>query len=87
MPRGARYAGAYYRLNGAHAGPPPAHRIGIWLGAYRPRMLALTGRLAEGWIPSASYLPPERLAEAHARIDDAPPRLAGTPPRSSASTT
>ena len=26
------------------AGPAPAHRVGIWIGAYKPRMLALTGR-------------------------------------------
>lgn len=69
--RGVRYAGSHYRLGGAHAGPPPAHPIGIWVGAYRPRMLALTGRLADGWIPSAPYLPPPLLAEAHSRIDEA----------------
>jgi alkanesulfonate monooxygenase SsuD/methylene tetrahydromethanopterin reductase-like flavin-dependent oxidoreductase (luciferase family) len=34
-------------------------------------MLRLTGRLADGWLPSAPYLPPERLAEANRVIDDA----------------
>jgi len=34
-------------------------------------MLGLIGRLADGWVPSASYMPPERLAGAQARIDAA----------------
>jgi hypothetical protein len=34
-------------------------------------MLRLVGRLADGWVPSSSYMPPERLADAQARIDDA----------------
>ncbi len=38
-------------------GPPPVHPIEIWLGAYKPRMLALTGRLADGWLPSLGNLP------------------------------
>ncbi|HEY4027448.1 MAG TPA: LLM class flavin-dependent oxidoreductase [Candidatus Dormibacteraeota bacterium] len=69
--RGARFDGKHYRLNGAHTGPPPAHPIEIWLGAYRPRMLELTGRLADGWIPSVGYLLPAQLPEAHSRIDEA----------------
>jgi alkanesulfonate monooxygenase SsuD/methylene tetrahydromethanopterin reductase-like flavin-dependent oxidoreductase (luciferase family) len=59
------------RFAGARPGPRPAHPIGIWLGAYRPRMLALTGRLADGWIPSVGYAPPERLPEMQRRIDEA----------------
>jgi hypothetical protein len=34
-------------------------------------MLALTGRAADGWVPSASYAPPARLPEMNARIDEA----------------
>ena len=69
--RGARFDGEYYPLRGAHSGPVPAHPIGIWLGALGPRMLALTGRLADGWVPSSSYVPPAKLPEMQARIDDA----------------
>jgi alkanesulfonate monooxygenase SsuD/methylene tetrahydromethanopterin reductase-like flavin-dependent oxidoreductase (luciferase family) len=69
--RGVRVDGRHYSLRGVHAGPVPAHDIGIWLGAYGPRMLTLTGRLADGWIPSSSYAPPEQLARMQARIDDA----------------
>ncbi len=68
--RSVRVTGDHYTLAGAHPGPPPAHDIGIWLGAYKPRMLRLTGELADGWLPTAAYLPPEGLAAANARIDD-----------------
>ena len=69
--RGVRLDGAHYRLAGAHPGPFPVHDIGIWVGAYRKRMLGLTGRLADGWLPSASYAPPEQLAGMNAAIDAA----------------
>jgi alkanesulfonate monooxygenase SsuD/methylene tetrahydromethanopterin reductase-like flavin-dependent oxidoreductase (luciferase family) len=69
--RGLRFDGRFYQLAGLNAGPPPAHPIGIWLGAYKPRMLALTGRAADGWVPSLGYLKPEDMREANARIDDA----------------
>ena len=44
--------GEHYTVVGARPGPAPAHPIGIWVGAYGPRMLGLTGRLADGWLPS-----------------------------------
>jgi alkanesulfonate monooxygenase SsuD/methylene tetrahydromethanopterin reductase-like flavin-dependent oxidoreductase (luciferase family) len=61
----------FWRGEGKYDGPTPAHEIGIWVGAYKPRMLRLTGALADGWIPSQSYMPPERVPEAMQRIDDA----------------
>ena len=66
-----RIEGKHYRLAGAKPGPFPVHPIGIWLGAYGPRMLALTGRVADGWLPSQGYAGPERLAEMNQRIDEA----------------
>jgi alkanesulfonate monooxygenase SsuD/methylene tetrahydromethanopterin reductase-like flavin-dependent oxidoreductase (luciferase family) len=69
--RSARFEGRHYRVVGLKPGPPPAHPIGIWVGGYGPRMQALVGRLADGWVPTSSYMPPERLAAAQARIDDA----------------
>jgi alkanesulfonate monooxygenase SsuD/methylene tetrahydromethanopterin reductase-like flavin-dependent oxidoreductase (luciferase family) len=69
--RSVRFTGHHYRVAGVRPGPAPAHQIRIWVGAYGPRMQALVGRLADGWVPSSSYLPPERLAGAQARIDDA----------------
>ena len=45
----AELPGPYYPVT-AQAGPAPAHRIGIWLGASGPKMLDLLGRKADGWI-------------------------------------
>jgi alkanesulfonate monooxygenase SsuD/methylene tetrahydromethanopterin reductase-like flavin-dependent oxidoreductase (luciferase family) len=50
--RNLRFEGRHYRLAGARSGPVPAHPIGVWLGVYGPRALALTGRVADGWVPS-----------------------------------
>jgi alkanesulfonate monooxygenase SsuD/methylene tetrahydromethanopterin reductase-like flavin-dependent oxidoreductase (luciferase family) len=65
-----RHEGRHFRLD-YRPGPPPAHPIRIWLGAYRPRMLELTGRLADGWFPSLGYLGPEAAPEARRRVDEA----------------
>ena len=68
---GVRISGEHYQVAGAKRGPAPAHEIGIWVGAYQPRMLALVGRLADGWLPSLTYLGGiERLTELNAIIDD-----------------
>jgi alkanesulfonate monooxygenase SsuD/methylene tetrahydromethanopterin reductase-like flavin-dependent oxidoreductase (luciferase family) len=71
--RGVRHDGTYHQVIGAKRGPRPAHDIGIWVGAYKPRMLALTGAVADGWLPSLEYLPRgvASLPELNARIDDA----------------
>ena len=69
--RSVRFTGQHYRVVGVKPGPAPAHPIGISVGAYGPRMLALIGRMADGWVPSSTYVPPERLGAAQARVDDA----------------
>ena len=69
--RGARRTGDHYSLHGAKPGPFPVHDIGIWVGAYKERMLRLTGELADGWLPSSSYAPQEQLAGMNAIIDQA----------------
>lgn len=69
--RSARFEGEFYALRGMRPGPRPAHDIGIWIGAYGPKMLGLTGRLADGWLPSLGYLTLERLGKMQNRIDDA----------------
>jgi alkanesulfonate monooxygenase SsuD/methylene tetrahydromethanopterin reductase-like flavin-dependent oxidoreductase (luciferase family) len=68
---GVRLAGEHYRLGGAKPGPFPVHDLGIWVGAYKERMLRLTGELADGWLPSSPYALPEQLAQLNAVIDDA----------------
>jgi alkanesulfonate monooxygenase SsuD/methylene tetrahydromethanopterin reductase-like flavin-dependent oxidoreductase (luciferase family) len=77
--RSVSVGGAHHSLSGANTGPVPAHDIGIWIGAYGPRMVRLTGRLADGWIPSLPRMP---LADVPARqeaIDEAA-RRAGRDP-------
>lgn len=34
-------------MQGVHAGPAPAHPVGIWIGGVGPKALALTGRIAQ----------------------------------------
>src|SRR5215204_2900787 len=69
--RSVRFDGEIYTLKGLKPGPHPVHEIGIWVGAGGPRMLDLTGRLADGWIPSMGWATPERLPKMHKRIDEA----------------
>jgi alkanesulfonate monooxygenase SsuD/methylene tetrahydromethanopterin reductase-like flavin-dependent oxidoreductase (luciferase family)/hemerythrin-like domain-containing protein len=66
-----RHEGVHYRVKGAHPGPSPVHPVEIWLGAYRPRILALTGTTADGWLPSMGYSGPDALRDMNARIDEA----------------
>jgi alkanesulfonate monooxygenase SsuD/methylene tetrahydromethanopterin reductase-like flavin-dependent oxidoreductase (luciferase family) len=77
----ATFAGEHYRVRGLKFGPAPAHRIGIWLGAYGPRMMRVIGRLADGWFPSLPRLPLDELPGRVRLIDEAAER-AGRDPRS-----
>ena len=79
--RNLKFDGRFYQLSGVNAGPKPAHDMGIWLGAYKPRMLAVTGRLADGWVPSLGYVKPDDLTTGNERIDEAA-RGAGRDPMS-----
>ncbi|MFD0904070.1 LLM class flavin-dependent oxidoreductase [Actinomadura sediminis] len=64
-----RVEGEHYTVKGVHAGPAPAHPVGIWLGSVGPRAHALTGRIADGWAaPIPHYLPYERWREAQDAI-------------------
>ncbi len=66
---GFRFEGQYHTLKGTRFGPRPAHPIRIWVGATKPRMLRLTGRLGDGISVSNSYVPESALADVHANID------------------
>jgi alkanesulfonate monooxygenase SsuD/methylene tetrahydromethanopterin reductase-like flavin-dependent oxidoreductase (luciferase family) len=72
--------GDYYRVAGAKRGPAPAHEIPVWIGAYKPRMLDLVGRKADGWLPSLPYLQPGDLQRGNHLIDQAA-ATAGRDPR------
>jgi alkanesulfonate monooxygenase SsuD/methylene tetrahydromethanopterin reductase-like flavin-dependent oxidoreductase (luciferase family) len=76
-----RQDGEFYSADGAKPGPAPAHPIGLWIGAYGPRMLRLTGRLGDGWIPSVGghYMSePDALANQDV-IDEAAERAGRDP--------
>jgi alkanesulfonate monooxygenase SsuD/methylene tetrahydromethanopterin reductase-like flavin-dependent oxidoreductase (luciferase family) len=75
------FEGKYYSLDGAHPGPRPAHPIGIWVGAFKPRMLRLVGRKADGWLPSLGVLSRDELRAGNELIDAAAEK-AGRDPRS-----
>ena len=79
MEESVRLDGRYYRAAGAKPGPAPLHRIGLWVGAYRPRMLRLTGRLGDGWLLSLGNLPEGEISARHEVIDEAA-RAAGRDP-------
>jgi alkanesulfonate monooxygenase SsuD/methylene tetrahydromethanopterin reductase-like flavin-dependent oxidoreductase (luciferase family) len=65
------FDGRHYSVRGLHPGPPPVHAIGIWLGVGKPRSLALTGRVADGWVPSLFWATPELVPAMQRRIDEA----------------
>jgi alkanesulfonate monooxygenase SsuD/methylene tetrahydromethanopterin reductase-like flavin-dependent oxidoreductase (luciferase family) len=79
--RSVSFEGRHYRMHGAKFGPLPAHDIGIWLGAYGPRMMRVVGRLADGWVPSLPRLPLAELPARIALLSEAAER-AGRDPRS-----
>jgi len=67
--RSVSFDGKHYRLNDARPGPRPAHPIGIWVGAFKPRMLRLVGRKADGWLPSLGVLTRAQLRDGNELID------------------
>lgn len=73
-------AGAHHALRGAKRGPAPAHDMEIWVGATKPKMLALVGRRADGWLPSLGRMGVRALQDGNAVIDAAA-RRHGRDPR------
>ena len=82
---GVRLEGEFYPIVRRQTrAAQPAHPIEIWLGGYKPRMLRLIGRAADGWLPSLGYLPPDQLGPGATRPSTRPPQAAGRDPRPSA---
>jgi alkanesulfonate monooxygenase SsuD/methylene tetrahydromethanopterin reductase-like flavin-dependent oxidoreductase (luciferase family) len=69
--RVVRGEGRHYPVPGYPPGPPTAHRVEIWVGAYRPRGLRLIGRIADGWVPSVGRVGMDAVRDSAARIDEA----------------
>jgi alkanesulfonate monooxygenase SsuD/methylene tetrahydromethanopterin reductase-like flavin-dependent oxidoreductase (luciferase family) len=63
--------GRHYSVRDLEMEPRPGHPIPIWLGTFGPRALAVTGALADGWIPSLGYRPLEEFPAMRRRIDEA----------------
>ncbi|HEX9411207.1 MAG TPA: LLM class flavin-dependent oxidoreductase [Actinomycetota bacterium] len=77
--RSFTFEGRLYRTERAEVEPKPDHPVPIWLGTFGDRALALTGRLADGWIPSLDMAPPERIPAMRNRIVEGA-RAAGREP-------
>ena len=55
------FDGQYFKLEDAvmDLTAPAGRTPELWIAAHRPRMLALTGRYADGWYPTFSFRPDE----------------------------
>jgi alkanesulfonate monooxygenase SsuD/methylene tetrahydromethanopterin reductase-like flavin-dependent oxidoreductase (luciferase family) len=65
---GFSFTGRLYRTDHADLEPKPAGRIPIWLGTFGNRALDVTGRLADGWIPSYGDHPVEHYRAMRERV-------------------
>ena len=79
--RVVRSDGRFYPAHIYPPGPPPAHRVGIWIGAMSPGALRLIGRLADGWVPGGGISRAAEFPALNARIDEAA-KAAGRDPAS-----
>jgi alkanesulfonate monooxygenase SsuD/methylene tetrahydromethanopterin reductase-like flavin-dependent oxidoreductase (luciferase family) len=74
-------ATSHHRIAGYQAGPVPPRPVGVWVGSRGPKMLAVTGRAADGWIcPLNIYVSPDQVSGRQSAIDEAA-RGAGRDPR------
>jgi alkanesulfonate monooxygenase SsuD/methylene tetrahydromethanopterin reductase-like flavin-dependent oxidoreductase (luciferase family) len=63
--------GRHHSVRDLEMEPKPTRPIPVWLGTFGPRALAVTGRLADGWIPSLGYMPVAEIPAMRRRIDAA----------------
>jgi alkanesulfonate monooxygenase SsuD/methylene tetrahydromethanopterin reductase-like flavin-dependent oxidoreductase (luciferase family) len=68
---GYTWHGRHHSVRDLELEPKPSRPIPIWLGTFGPRALAVTGRLADGWIPSLGYRPVGEFPAMRRRIDAA----------------
>jgi alkanesulfonate monooxygenase SsuD/methylene tetrahydromethanopterin reductase-like flavin-dependent oxidoreductase (luciferase family) len=62
------FEGRQFHTASADVEPKPPRHIPIWVGTYGPRALGVTGRVADGWIPSFDMAPPEKVPQMRDRI-------------------
>lgn len=63
--------GAYHRVEGLDRGPAPVRPIPIWIGADKPRMIAIAAAEADGVVISGVRTPGPSLREVNRQIDEA----------------
>lgn len=63
--------GRFYQLGEIAFGPVPDRQVPIWTGAFGPRMLTMTGQLADGWLPTNYFLDLADVPGMQQRIDAA----------------
>lgn len=58
------FEGRHFRLDGGimDLAPPPGRTPQIWIAAHGPRMLQLTGRYGDGWLPALLMVSPAEYA-------------------------
>jgi alkanesulfonate monooxygenase SsuD/methylene tetrahydromethanopterin reductase-like flavin-dependent oxidoreductase (luciferase family) len=71
--------GRYYSVVDAELEPKPSMSIPIWLGTFAPRSLEITGRLADGWIPTLGYASADELPRMRRRVAEAAERAGRDP--------
>ncbi|CAO5184327.1 Luciferase-like monooxygenase [Frankia sp. AiPs1] len=71
--------GQEFSVNAAQIDPKSDHQIPIWLGSYGPQALALTGELADGWLPSIGRVGLGKAAQMRAAVLDAAARAGRDP--------
>ena len=62
------FEGRHHHTEAAAIEPKPSHHIPVWLGTFGKRALAVTGRVADGWIPTLEMAPPESIPEMRQRV-------------------
>jgi alkanesulfonate monooxygenase SsuD/methylene tetrahydromethanopterin reductase-like flavin-dependent oxidoreductase (luciferase family) len=62
------FEGNHHHTDQAELEPKPAHHIPIWLGTFGKQSLAVTGRAADGWIPTFSMAGPDDIPAMRERI-------------------
>ena len=73
------YAGEHFTVTEAGLAPRPTGPLPVWLGAFGPRMLDLTGRGADGWLPSMFLLEPPLAYRSLERVRRAADRAGRDP--------
>ncbi|GGJ34668.1 LLM class flavin-dependent oxidoreductase [Streptomyces brasiliensis] len=67
-----RLQSPHHSVTGYQAGPLPPRPVELWLGAQKRKMLAVTGRSADGWVsPLNIYVPPDEVPSRQEIIDEA----------------